>query len=696
MADPICRWRNSSIKQLIEFNSIFPLLPIEKSQGREYVEKNWKLFGGNNFFTAPYQLAAQMGMYYENESFMYPRFHKLITIEEAYLYLQYWGKNYYAPNPYTKSILQEKAVVINNFLVNWVKDKGSTASFSEALREMFSSEIGNADILINMLNNFSEVQIEGDIVSLKETSTARYSDSDVWLEIDQNDKEAFFRFVCKDKYHGRLPYNASDEPLQLIYYGAPGTGKSHSIDGVVSEDNSVRTTFHPDSDYASFVGAYKPTMASVAMSAFVGKEVHKAQPQGGHPGTEQKIVYKYVPQAFLKAYVQAWAKYNPENDEPYYLVIEEINRGNCAQIFGDLFQLLDRNNMGASSYPISADDDIEQFLATDEKGFAGFSEEQKDVIRNFVLVKDNGKTESIGQSILNGSKLLLPPNLRIWATMNTSDQSLFPIDSAFKRRWNWKYMPIEYNPVDHNGNIISWSFKIGKSQYSWGTFLEKINPEIYTLTESSDKQMGYFFAKADPQTGIISEDVFLNKVLFYLWTDVFKDYDVSSVIFKNKKENRSFRFTDFFEDPEALGNFIENLGLKPIGGHDDTNEDASSEESKSSLKFKVGESFPIPQRKLALTALEQYVNNNPDITAEELITEWEPLSNVPHFIESEEEHQKTIATATSFEERTQKVELQNGDIVYVSLHGWIPKTSQELMDAVNAKDWGIDISILSE
>lgn len=488
----------------------------------------------------------------------------------------------------------------------------------------------------------------------------------------------------------------NNTPLQLIYYGAPGTGKSHSIDDVVTEVNSVRTTFHPDSDYASFVGAYKPTMARVAMSAFVGKEVHKAQPQGGHPGTEQKIVYKYVPQAFLKAYVQAWAQYNPKQDEPFYLVIEEINRGNCAQIFGDLFQLLDRNNMGASSYPISADDDIEKFLATDDKGFAGLTEIQKEVIRNFVLVKDNETAEYIGKSILNGSKLLLPPNLRIWATMNTSDQSLFPIDSAFKRRWNWKYMPIEYKPIDHKGNTISWSFKIGESQYSWGDFLEKINPEIYTLTESSDKQMGYFFAKADPQTDIISEDVFLNKVLFYLWTDVFKDYDVSSVVFKNKKKNRSFRFTDFFEDPEALGNFIENLGLKPIGGQDNTTEEDDSEESKSSLKFKVGESFPIPQRKLALTALEQYVNNNPDITAEELITEWEPLSNVPHFIESEEEHQKTIATATSFEERTQKVELQNGDIVYVSLHGWIPKTSQEFMDAVNAKDWGIDISILSE
>ena len=176
MADPICRWRNSSIKQLIEFNSIFPLLPTEKSQGRDYVEKNWRLFGGNNFFTTPYQLAAQMGVYYENESFMFPRFHKLITIDEASLYLQYWGKNYYAPNPYTKSIQQEKSVVINKFLVNWAKDKGITASFSEALNEMFSSEIGNTDILINMLNNFSEVQIKDDIVSLKDASTARYAD----------------------------------------------------------------------------------------------------------------------------------------------------------------------------------------------------------------------------------------------------------------------------------------------------------------------------------------------------------------------------------------------------------------------------------------------------------------------------------------------------------------------------------------
>lgn len=355
------------------------------------------------------------------------------------------------------------------------------------------------------------------------------------------------------------------QPLQVIYYGAPGTGKSFTIDDMTDDKNSVRTTFHPDSDYASFVGAYKPTMEDVPISATYqtkegsyGEYLTKTEK---HPGTERKIVYKYVPQAFLKAYVAAWSNL----DTPYFLIIEEINRGNCAQIFGDLFQLLDRNNAGSSSYAIHADEDITQFLSSDSKGFASLSDEQKDAIRAFELHKDNGKTQAVGQDILNGELLLLPPNLYIWATMNTSDQSLFPIDSAFKRRWNWKYMPIEYHPIDKKTQQpIDWNFQIGDNIYSWGQFLSKINPEIYTLTESSDKQMGYFFAKADNTTGIISEEVFLNKVLFYLWTDVFKDFDVSSELFKNKKANRSFRFTDFFEDPEALGNFIDNFNLDVV------------------------------------------------------------------------------------------------------------------------------------
>lgn len=368
-----------------------------------------------------------------------------------------------------------------------------------------------------------------------------------------------------------------NEPLQIIYYGAPGTGKSFTIDDKTDDENSVRTTFHPDSDYASFVGAYKPTMENVPINSIYGESVQFATGKNGHPGTEKKIVYKYVPQAFLKAYVAAWSNL----DTPYFLIIEEINRGNCAQIFGDLFQLLDRNNAGSSSYAIHADEDITQFLSGDNKGFASLSDEQKDAIRAFELHKDNGKTQAVGQDILNGKLLLLPPNLYIWATMNTSDQSLFPIDSAFKRRWNWKYMPIEYRPLDKKTQQpINWKFKVGDNLYSWGEFLGKINPEIYTLTESSDKQMGYFFAKADNATGIISEDVFLNKVLFYLWTDVFKDFDVSSELFKNKDKNRSFIFTDFFDkdQPNALVDLIANFELDIISSTGDVQENTETDE----------------------------------------------------------------------------------------------------------------------
>jgi hypothetical protein len=270
-----------------------------------------------------------------------------------------------------------------------------------------------------------------------------------------------------------------------------------------------------------------------------------------------------VPQSFLKAYVAAWSGLS----QPYYLVIEEINRGNCAQIFGDLFQLLDRNNMGSSSYAIAADEDITQFLATDENGFANIPDSAKNAIRSFILTKDDGQTLNIGDDIINGKKLLLPPNLYIWATMNTSDQSLFPIDSAFKRRWNWEYVPIDYSKEN-------WTFVVGNNRYYWGDFLKKMNPIISDLTESPDKQMGYFFAKADVKSkpnlkanDTISEKLFLNKVLFYLWTDVLKDFDAGKEPFINPDTKKAYEFSEFFDkSKDYLSQFIAKpeLGLSPI------------------------------------------------------------------------------------------------------------------------------------
>lgn len=416
----------------------------------------------------------------------------------------------------------------------------------------------------------------------------------------------------KELYKKKEQQFTFDQPLQLIYYGAPGTGKSYTIDNATDESNSVRTTFHPDSDYAGFVGAYKPTMAPMPINAVVGTTVHHAKNIENEHAYENKIVYKYVPQAFLKAYVEAWKRYSPTEDNPYFLVIEEINRGNCAQIFGDLFQLLDRNNQGSSSYAICADQDIAQFLKDDENGFKGFTQEQRDVVSNFILRKDSGTEEQIGASILNGSKLLLPPNMRIWATMNTSDQSLFPIDSAFKRRWNWEYMPIEYDKKN-------WVFSVGGKTYSWGKFLEYINPKIHDLTQSEDKQMGYFFVKPDKKSkedlqenDLISTKVFVNKVLFYMWTDVFKDYDLTQepFVYEDKENNnirKAYRFTDFFpiEGNDMLTNFIDGLGLEEIEDAnedelDEQNQDAEENEDTSNLrltiKFPDGEVIQEPTR----------------------------------------------------------------------------------------------------
>ncbi len=493
-----------------------------------------------------------------------------------------------------------------------------------------------------------------------------------------------------------------DEPLQVIYYGAPGTGKSFTIDDKTDDKNSVRTTFHPDSDYASFVGAYKPTMENVPINSIYGESVQFATGKNGHPGTEKKIVYKYVPQAFLKAYVAAWSNL----DTPYFLIIEEINRGNCAQIFGDLFQLLDRNNAGSSSYAIHADEDISQFLSSDNKGFAALSDEQKDAIRAFELHKDNGKIQAVGQNILDGKLLLLPPNLYIWATMNTSDQSLFPIDSAFKRRWNWKYMPIEYNPLDKKTQQpIDWKFQIGDNLYSWGQFLGKINPEIYTLTESSDKQMGYFFAKVDNATGIISEDVFLNKVLFYLWTDVFKDFDVSSELFKNKKANRSFRFTDFFEDSEALGNFIANLNLdiveidinsiedeEPLDGEASEN----SQSQRDLSRYSINGEGKNNKRQTVLRSLRKYVEANPSLTATQVIEKWNAVNpQLPYFILSTSEYEARIADLPNQRDRYWSVTTGDGEKVYIT-NQWNANRIREFMNLVNSSDLGIHIEKVSE
>lgn len=295
-------------------------------------------------------------------------------------------------------------------------------------------------------------------------------------------------------------FDLSNYPLQQITYGAPGTGKSYGISDIIESVDHVRTTFHPDSDYASFVGAYKPTMSK--QKATKGYSVDE-----GYGHDEEQIVYKFVPQAFTKAYIKAWENYPDDT----ILIIEEINRGNCAQIFGDLFQLLDRDDSGFSSYPIEADADIANYIANEMK--LVIPVEDKNRINQLY---EKSYPEGIIDKIKNGELLLLPDNLRIWATMNTSDQSL-PIDSAFKRRWDWKFVKIS----DAHKN---WTIHFGDEACDWWEFIKQMNRIIAKETSSDDKKLGYFFCKpSNEDEDFINEERFVGKVLFYLWNDVFKD-----------------------------------------------------------------------------------------------------------------------------------------------------------------------------
>ena len=304
--------------------------------------------------------------------------------------------------------------------------------------------------------------------------------------------------------------DASDKPVQTIYYGCPGTGKSHQVkdkaeglDGtktITFDDgttNVFRTTFHPDYDYATFVGCYKPVKEDGVLD------------------------YKFVPQVFTNAYVTA--KKHP--DTPIYLIIEEINRGNCAQIFGDLFQLLDREN-GVSKFPINAEEELMKYF------------------------RDEAQLEDY-------IKIALPANFNIYATMNTSDQSLFPMDSAFKRRWEMKYIKIDYGNKD-----ADYTFNVGGKDYHWLEYLPCINDKITLATDSEDKQMGEFFIRSN-----MNATEFKNKVMFYLWNDVCKD------LYSGKNSPQSFFFRDLYGNPFKFTELFNELP-----------EDASEEDKKDPRK----------------------------------------------------------------------------------------------------------------
>ena len=484
--------------------------------------------------------------------------------------------------------------------------------------------------------------------------------------------------------------------LQQIYYGAPGTGKSHTINEKTEGESVIRTTFHPDSDYSTFVGAYKPTMGLLPICDELGQPMKI----GSTVLHKEQIIYEFVDQAFLQAYVQAWKFYaeNSDTAKKQYLIIEEINRGNCAQIFGDLFQLLDRNDSGFSVYPINADKDMKKQLA---KAF------KKDgvalTIPNADKINALYKGKDIVSKVLSGDILVLPNNLYIWATMNTSDQSLFPIDSAFKRRWEWQYMPIGKG-YDENGQEIKWAIEGATKKFSWWSFLEKINAQIGEATQSEDKKLGFFFCKATD--GVISAEKFVGKVIFYLWNDVFKNNGFEGPIFKDV-DGTELTFAKFYKS-DKNGNaivqkdkvelFLNNLGVEEFKDgnipseepeeDEDGNQESSPSTGRDYTKFSINGVGNYAKNNLAAECVKKYIELNPTKTAEEVLNDWRSLGNiVPHFIESKEQYD----ARTDNSKRSHEIAC-GGAVIYVAHNGYGNNGKVlVLMDAVNQKDWGITI-----
>ena len=449
--------------------------------------------------------------------------------------------------------------------------------------------------------------------------------------------------------------HAKELPLQQIFYGAPGTGKSHTIKEVTRREDVIRTTFHPDTDYSSFVGAYKPTTIEETVMTVIGTKAVPVKDADGNERKELKIIYEFVAQSFLQAYIAAWEKYAySANSEPkkQFLVIEEINRGNCAQIFGDLFQLLDRNDYGFSEYPIKADADMKKQL---QKAFKGLDIPQKDSINAMYEGRD------VVKGVLDGDLLLLPNNLYIWATMNTSDQSLFPIDSAFKRRWDWTYIPIS------NANK-GW---IGRT------------------TNSEDKKLGYFFCKA--KDGVISAETFVGKVIFYLWNDVFKDYDFCDQVF-NDADGNKLTFDKFYTAEgndskvieEKVESFLKNLGLEASVQQGNMDKDIDSK-----VVIKVNGKDVTKINAIPYTAIEEYVKSHREMSAQEIVDIWRPFKkySADSWVISNKEE------AYSYE-----IKCNDGNSLWVNKNGWMHNpakqrdTISEFIKAVNDAGLGITIT----
>ena len=585
--------------------------------------------------------------------------------------------------------------------------------------EYFSDSVANANSTVQTKPLFSTLS---KVINWANQPRLDSIDSDAKICLDKDTLETTIAKleIVADSFRPSvmIPHDTcNDTCRQIIFYGAPGTGKSYKIkvqlEGV-SKENIFRTTFHPDSDYSTFVGAYKPTMEkpidkiyakgeliskltemkeggvtyspqkfgakywrslkqlnlsdkkdilqACGMSDNYTVEFDKGMAVGEEYlacSNESRIIYSFVPQAFLNAYIQAYKK----SEEKVYLIIEEINRGNCAQIFGDLFQLLDRDVNGKSEYGIKADADLKSFL-----------EEE--------LGEDN-------PGIKDG-ELCLPSNLYIYATMNTSDQSLFPIDSAFKRRWDWEYEPIKYKNTD-------WKIVIDGTEYSWVSLQRKVNDKILSATSSEDKMLGDYFV--NPSDGIITDKVLLNKILFYLWNDVCKDGEGDIFRTKEGDKEADITFSDLYgtdksDKLKAMMNYLQVDVAEYEGGKDMEQENLVDSASKIEVNGKSVKYINV----IPYMAIKEYVSLHPEKTTQEILDIWSPFKKYSMRSWVVCNKQERDSMKPEYANYSLEINCTDGQSIWVNKDGWMHNptkqrdTISEFIDAVNESGLGINIT----
>lgn len=403
----------------------------------------------------------------------------------------------------------------NKFIASINKSNGKFQLYRTVYKKLDPKEYGWFITLID--NNLVGNELILDINEVNQILTLDIKFNAINKVIDISDIESE-----KDDENNKQNINNNlelniEQPHNRIVFGAPGTGKSNRLenDKIVFGNNFERVTFHPNYSYAQFVGTYKPVPVKELVNGI----------------ETTTITYKYVPGPFMRTYVKAIKSIKENNPKPYLLLIEEINRANVATVFGDIFQLLDRKD-GQSEYEIETSEDMRSYLASELKG-------------------DESEYE----------RIKIPNNMYIWATMNSADQGVFPIDTAFKRRWNFEYIGINEN----SDGIKNITVKLGQDEHdvNWNNLRMAINNKLSKVCKvNEDKLLGPYFLSKDVISTLEGDnyvkdnkkfiEAFKSKIIMYLYEDAAKQH--KQKLFEGCSDQS--KYSSVCEDFDKIGEAI--------------------------------------------------------------------------------------------------------------------------------------------